>query len=59
MNETLGMLQFFSCFVVGQIDEIVIAKINFDETVTMSNEQYCQPPWDSVFEMEQGEDITW
>ena len=41
MNETLGMHQFFSCFIVGQFGEIVIAKINFDKAVTMSNEQYC------------------
>ena len=37
MNETLTMLQFFSCFIVGQLGEIVLAKISFDEAISMSN----------------------
>ena len=37
MNETLTMLQFFSCFIIGQLGEIVFAKISFDETISMSN----------------------
>ena len=37
MNETLVMLQFFSCFIVGQFGEIEFAKISFDEVITMSD----------------------
>ena len=37
MNETLVMLQFFSCFIIGQFGEIMFAKISFDEVITMSN----------------------
>ena len=37
MNETLTMLQFFSCFIFGQLGEIVFAKISFDEAISMSN----------------------
>ena len=36
MNETLVMLQFFSCFIVGQFGEIEFAKISFDEVIAMS-----------------------
>ena len=32
MNKTLMMLQFFSCFIVGQLGEI-----SFDEAISMSN----------------------
>ena len=31
------MIQFLSSFIVGQFGEIVFAKINFDEVVTMSD----------------------
>ena len=41
MNETLVMLQFFSCFIVGQFGEIVFAKINFDEVIAMSDTTGC------------------
>ena len=37
MNDTLTMLQFFSCFIVGQLGEIMFAKISFDEAIPMSN----------------------
>ena len=37
MNETLVILQFFSCFIIGQFGEIMFAKISFDEVITMSN----------------------
>ena len=37
MNETLTMLQFFSCFIFGQLGEIVFVKISFDEAISMSN----------------------
>ena len=37
MNETLVMLQFFSCFIIGQFGEIIFAKISFDEVIAMSN----------------------
>ena len=52
------MIQFFSSFIVGQFGEIVFAKINFNEVVAMSDEQYCFLPWDSIFEVEWSEDIT-
>ena len=37
MNKTLGMLQFFICFIVGQFGEIVFAKISFDGAVVISD----------------------
>ena len=58
MNETLGMLQFFGCFIVGQLGEIMFAKISLDESVIMSDKRYCWLPWDSVFEMELSKDIS-
>ena len=37
MNEILGMLWFFSCFIVGKFGEIVFAKISFNEVIAVSD----------------------
>ena len=40
---TLGMLQYLSCLIAGQFNELVFGKICFDEVVTMSDKRFCWP----------------